>query len=196
MNQVAAAHDAYFHVRIVIGMVTGLGLTRLLGGLARFVQNPGRAQIYPVHLGWTIYLLLAVMHFWWFEFALGGVTIWTFELYFFLIAFASLFFFIAAVLYPDSLQDFDGYEAYFHARQRWFYGLLIALIVADTLDSRFKGAEYFQSLGTLYLLRQAAMIGLALVAMRVADRRFHAAFVLVAIALQVGWILWRYQVLS
>jgi len=36
------AHDQFIHVRIIIGIVTGLSVTRLLTGLARFVQHPVR----------------------------------------------------------------------------------------------------------------------------------------------------------
>ncbi len=58
--------QGFGHVRIVIGMVKGLSLTRLLSGLARFVQHPGRLRIYPAHIIWTVFILLFVTHFWWF----------------------------------------------------------------------------------------------------------------------------------
>ena len=31
---------SFFHMRVIVGVVTGLSPTRLLGGLARFVQHP------------------------------------------------------------------------------------------------------------------------------------------------------------
>jgi hypothetical protein len=110
------AHDAFFHVRIIIGLVAGLCITRLLTGLARFVQHPARPQIYPVHLGWVVFLLLAVMHFWWFEFGLERVGVWSFELYLFLVGYASLFFFTSTLLFPDKMDEYAGFADYFHAR--------------------------------------------------------------------------------
>ena len=56
------AHDQFVHIRIIIGIVTGLSVTRLLTGLARFVQHPVRDRIYLVHLAWAFFLLLAVVH--------------------------------------------------------------------------------------------------------------------------------------
>jgi hypothetical protein len=109
-------HDQFFHVRVVIGLVAGLGITRLLSGLARFVQHPSRQQIYPVHLGWVCYILIAVMNFWWFEFGLGHVTEWTFPLYVFVIGYASLYFFISTLLFPDRMDDYAGFADYFHSR--------------------------------------------------------------------------------
>ena len=81
------AHDQFIHVRIIIGIVTGLTVTRLLTGLARFVQHPVRDRIYLAHLAWAFFLLLAIVHFWWFEFGLQRIGVWTFEIYLFVICF-------------------------------------------------------------------------------------------------------------
>jgi hypothetical protein len=118
--------DLFVHLRIIIGVVTGLCITRLLTGLARFVQHPARQRLYLVHFGWVLFLLLAIVHFWWFEFGLSRIQRWTFEIYFFVICYAILFFFISTLLFPDGMEEFSGYADYFHARQRWFYGLLMA----------------------------------------------------------------------
>jgi hypothetical protein len=181
-------HDQFFHVRVIVGVVTGLSVTRLLGGLARFVQHPTTERVYPVHLGWTVFLLLAVLHFWWFEFGLSRFEGWSFPAYAFVIVYAALFFFTCVVLYPDHLDEYDGFADYFHARQDWFYGLLATLFLVDLADSALKGAAHLEALGPLYPLRQLVLAGLALAAMRVGDRRFHVAFVVLALVAQVIWI--------
>jgi len=183
-----ALHDQFFHVRVIVGVVTGLSVTRLLGGLARFVQHPETERVYPVHLGWTFFLLLAVLEYWWFEFALSRLGEWSFPTYVFVIVYAALFFFTCVVLYPDHLEEYDGFADYFHARQDWFYGLLATLFVVDLADSALKGAAHLAALGPLYPLRQLLLAALALVAMRVRNRRFHIAFVTLALVAQVVWI--------
>jgi len=35
-----SAVDTFFHVRILVGIITGLSMSRLLTGLARPVQHP------------------------------------------------------------------------------------------------------------------------------------------------------------
>ena len=45
-----SAHDIYPHIRIIMGMVIGLGITRLLSGIARIVQHPGQQRLSVVHL--------------------------------------------------------------------------------------------------------------------------------------------------
>lgn len=180
-------HDEFFHVRVVIGMVVGLALARLLNGLARFVQHPGGPRPYSVHLAWTAFMLLAVVHFWWFELGLGRLGAWSFGVYVFVIAYAALYFFTVVLLFPDRIDDYHGWADYFHARQRWFYGLLAALLLADVADSALKGAVHFRALGGLYPARQAVLAAACLAAARVRDRRFHLGFALVALALE----LWR-----
>jgi hypothetical protein len=63
--------DGFTHVRIIIGMVLGLSLARLINGGMQFVQHPELSRIYPVHLGWVIFVLISIIHFWWFEFYLS-----------------------------------------------------------------------------------------------------------------------------
>jgi hypothetical protein len=121
------------------------------------------------------------VHFWWFEFGLQRIEIWTFEIYLFVICYAALFFFLCALLFPDRMDEYSGFAEYFHSRQKWFYGLLGALFLADLLDTAIKGAEHFSSFGISYPIRQAALFVLAIAAMFIANRRYHGAFVLVAI---------------
>lgn len=190
-------HSGEFeHVRVIIGVVTGLAMTRLMSGLAGFVQHPSRRVVYPTHLGWAIYMLLGVMHFWWFEFALGQTPVWTFELYLFLICYAAAFYFTCALLFPDRLDEYRGYADYFHARQAWFYGFLAGLAALDIVDSWLKGPAHFRALGPFYPYRQGAIILVALVAIFVRDRRFHHAFVVVALVAEAWWILSRFRFLG
>ncbi len=196
MDPQQLAHDAFFHVRVIIGLVTGLCITRLLSGLARFVQHPARPQIYGVHLGWVFFLLLAVMNFWWFEFELSHVMQWTFPRYLFVVSYASLFFFISTLLFPDRMDDYAGFADYFHARQRWFYGILATIFVVDIVDTTFKGVAHLKSLGPFYLLQQVTLAALAVVAVFVGNRRFHVAFVLFALALEILLIARKFDFLS
>ncbi|GAA0532877.1 MAG: hypothetical protein ACODTL_00030 [Brucella sp.] len=146
--EVAIAHpDQLIHVRTVLGVVMGLSVARLLTGLARLIQHPGRVRLYPTHLIWAAFLFLGVVYFWWFEFGLQHVAQWSFELYFFLIFYAALFFLQCTLLFPDHMEEYSGFEAYFHSRQKWFYGLLAALAIVDVMDTLWKGIEHFHAIG-------------------------------------------------
>jgi hypothetical protein len=160
------------------------------------VQHPSRDQIYPVHLGWVFFLLLAVMHFWWFEFGLGRIGMWSIGPYFFVISYAALYFFTCSLLFPDRMDDYAGFADYFHARQAWFYGLLAAIFLADLVDSALKGAEHFRGMGAYYPAVQLGLAALALIAVFVRDRRFHAWFVAIALVAELWSILRQFDLVA
>ncbi|WP_119272319.1 hypothetical protein [Taklimakanibacter deserti] len=196
MEAAPIPHDAFIHIRIILGIVLGLSLTRLVSGLTRFVQHPQREQIYPIHLGWVLFLLLAITHFWWFEFGLASLSHWTFEIYLFLIFYAAIFAVLAALLFPDRMDEYKGFEDYFQSRRQWFYGFLALIFVLDLIDTWIKGADYFRSFGIEYPLRQAAFALCSIIAMFVPSRRYQAAFVTVGLIYQLFWILRQFEVLA
>ena len=183
------AADVFPHVRIVMGMVIGLGVTRLLSGLARIVQHPRQYPLDPVHLSWVASLLLTLIHFWWWEFGLFGIRHWTFEIYFFIVLYAVTLFLLCALLFPDSMEGYAGYEDYFYARRGWFFGLLAATYLFDVIDTLIKGEAHFARFGVEYLIRTPVFVLLCLIAIRTTDRRFHRAFIAFTLIYQISWIL-------
>ncbi len=101
--------EVFEHIKVVIGIILGLGLTHLIMGSVRFIQHPGRKKLYSVHLLWVFYIFLLLIHFWWWEFNLKSLVQWHFRDYFFVICYTLIFFMICALLYPEDLRDYDGY---------------------------------------------------------------------------------------
>jgi len=180
--------DIFFHVRVVMSIVLGLGLTRLLNGTSRFVQHPGRQAVYLVHLGWVGWTVLLLVHFWWWEFWLAATPRWTFELYLFVVAYVVLLFLLCTLLYPDDLDGYAGYEDYFLSRRRWFFGLLAATFVFDFVDTLLKGPEHYAAFHGEYLVRLPVCLTLCAAAMITRNRWFHGSFVLASLAYEVSWI--------
>lgn len=188
--------QGFGHVRIIIGLVTGLSVTRILNGLARFVQHPGKQAIYPAHMIWAMFMLLFVTHFWWFQFGLSTIRQWQYPEYVFVISYAALMFFISSLLFPDQMGEYSGFEDYFHSRARWFYGLLAALFLIDLADTAMKGGAHFRAMGAMYPLRQLILAGLAIIGMFLSNRLYHIAFGALAILAQIWWISARFLLLD
>jgi hypothetical protein len=181
--------DVFPHIRIVMGMVVGLGLTRLLSGIARIVQHPRGYALYPVHLAWVGMVFLMLVHFWWWEFGLFHIESWTFGKYLFLIGYSTALFLMCALLFPDSMLDYKSYEDFFISRRTWFFGLLAATFVLDVIDTLLKGEAHFAHFGHEYLLRTPIFLALCIAAIFTTNRTFHILFVAAALAYQVSWIL-------
>ena len=88
-----------------------------------------------------------LVHFWWWQFGLYGITNWTFGIYLFVLLYAVALFLLCAFLFPESMQDYKSYEDFFYARRGWFFGLLAATYLLDVVDTLIKGEEHFARFG-------------------------------------------------
>lgn len=192
----AQSLDLFTHVRVIVGVVLALGITRILAGLASFVQHPGHKPVYAAHLVWVAVVLLSAVHFWWFEFGLIYVHPWTFELFVFVLGYAFLFYLMATLLFPDTIDEFSGYEDYFISRRGWFYGLVAVSVPVDLIDTLAKGPGYFHSLGIEYPIRLATVFILSIVGVWTRNRRFHLAFPAIYLLYLIVWIGRLYRVLD
>jgi hypothetical protein len=186
----AATHapELFPHIRIVMGMVIGLGITRLLMWLANVVQHPKRATLYLTHMLWVASILLEMVHFWWWEFALFNISEWTFGVYFFLIAYCIALYLLAALLVPDNIDEYKGYEDFFLSRRKWFFGLFAATFLFDIVDTMIKGPQYLAAFGFEYAIQIPVGIGLSILAMFSSNRRIQLGLVIVHIVYQASWI--------
>lgn len=177
-------------------MVLGISVSRLVVGMAEFLQHPKRKKIYWIHLGWVSYLFLTITHFWWYEFGLAKIRVWSFGLYFFLICFACLFAFVASLLFPSNMAEYVDYEDYFQSRRRTFYSMFTVLAAVDLVDTAIKGTDHFQSLGVEYLFQQVTIILLSVIAIFVPSKTYQGAFVAGLLLYKTWWILRIYGVLN
>lgn len=180
--------ELFTHIRIVMGMVVGLGITRLLMGFASLVQHPHRAKISLIHVLWGGSILLELILFWWWEFGLYKVTTWSFAIFAFLIGYAVTLFLLAALIFPDNITEYEGYEDFFIKRRAWFFSLLGATFLLDIVDTLIKGEPYFDTLGLEYLIQVPLGLVLAGVAIWTTDRRFHLGLVILHLCYQAWWV--------
>jgi hypothetical protein len=177
-------------------MIVGLGLTHLLRHLARIVERPKVRRIYWVHLVWALFMFIYLLHFWWWEFYLSHQTRWNFNLYLFVTVYALLLYLLCALIFPESVDDYQDYRDYFYSRGHWFFGLLAVMFAVDVVDTAIKGADYFRHFGPEYLMRNTGYILASLVAMKTRNRYYHGAFAVVALLYELSWILRRYEALQ
>ena len=188
MDAATHAPELFPHIRIVMGMVIGLGITRLLSWIAAVVQHPRRARLYATHLLWVASILLELIHFWWWEFALFTISEWTFGVYFFLILYCVALFLLAALLVPDNIDDYTGYEDFFLSRRKWFFGLFAATFLFDILDTTIKGPKHLAMFGFEYAIQIPLSLAFCALAIFSTNRRIQLGLVLLHIAYQVSWI--------
>ncbi|WP_163267244.1 hypothetical protein [Chelativorans alearense] len=180
--------EIFPHIRIVMGIIIGMGITRLLAGIARFVQHPARESISTIHLAWVATMLLMLVHFWWWEVALYGIRHWSFGVFFFLIIYSVVLFLMSVLLFPDDIREYANYEDFFLNRRKWFFGLLASTLILDVVDTYIKGETHFDEYRIELLVSTPVFFILCLMAMRIAIRKFHLAMVAINMAYEAIWI--------
>ena len=185
----------YLHVRVLLGMIVGLGLTHLLRQFARIVEHPRDKRVYWVHLLWVLSVFLFLLHFWWWEFRLASIGQWTFNLFLFVSLYALLLYLLCVFILPDSLHDYADYRDYYYSRRRWFFGALAAVYLVDYVDTLLKGADYLHAFGAEYPARNIVHVLACAVAIVTRRAWFHATFVLLAVLYQLSWIARQFEVI-
>ena len=187
--------DIFTHVRVLVGIVIGLGLTRVLSGVATFMQHPRQKPLSLTHLLWLAVVLLSAIHFWWFELALAQIDPWPFELFVFVLLYAFIFYLMATLLIPENIDEYASWDDYFISRRGWFFGLLASTVPIDLIDTLAKGPAYLDSLGIEYPVRLSIELVLCGIAIWTRNRTFHLAFAILWLLYLISWILRFYRVL-
>ncbi len=186
----------YSHIRVVLGIILGLGLTTLLKGIASIIQHPGRYRWSWMHMGWVAWAIISIVTYWWWEFRLAEVPVWTFGSYLFIIAYGSLFFMLAALLFPEDIQEYGSYEGYLIRRRRWFFGLIALMSLVDLVDTGLKGAARWNALGLAYPAHLIVMLGIAGTGAMLGQARGQRILALGALAYQVAYFAMEYFTLA
>jgi hypothetical protein len=192
----AATLELFPHVRIVMGTVIGLAITRLLMTVAGIIQHPHRGKVSALHLLWMGSMLLELVLFWWWEFALHRIEFWSFGLVLFIMLYAITLFLMAALLSPDNISEYTGYEDFFLKRRHWFFGLLASTFALDTIDTLIKGQNHWSRFDWSYFGQVPVGLLLCVLAWRTASRNSHLAIVGIHICYQHFLILRFFNTVS
>ena len=131
-------------------------------------------------------MFMYAVFWWWWEFKLGDVEVWTFGMYLFVIFYAFLVFLLCSLLFPIDFSGYDGFKDYFYSKRAWFFGVYCLSEIIGFGDTALKGMEYFYGLGPQYVIAATATIVLSAIAIFTRNEKFHAAFVVVALAYLIG----------
>lgn len=186
----------YLHIRVVLSIILGLSITTLLRGLASIIEHPARRGWSWIHLCWVVWTLVSVVTFWWWEFRLGEIQRWTFEVYLFVIAYCASWFMLCTLLFPDDLREYGSYGNYLLQRRGGFFGMLAVVTLLDLGDTALKGHSRWQMLGDAYLLHTVLMLLIAGLGVALKTRRAHLLLALTALVYQVAYFAAEYFTLG
>jgi hypothetical protein len=177
--------DIFPHLRVLLGTVVGLGMARILLTFAGMVQHPHRAKPSLLHLLWLGSVLLELVLFWWWQFALFRMEHWNFGIAIFLVSYTIVLFLLAALLSPDGVDEYGGYQEYFIKRRAWFFGLWACVALFDIVDTLLK-SKNFGEIGPQYFLQSGVGLIAALVGVRSANPKVHMTLICLHLLFQMS----------
>ena len=180
--------EELIHIKSIIAIIFGLSLTHLIKGSVSFIQHPGRKKFSILHFLWVFYIFILIIHFWWWEFNLKLIVQWNFGDYIFVIIYILLYYLLCAILYPDDLKGYDGYEDYFFSRKKWFFSVLAVCFLADIIDTTLKGSDYFLASVPEYYPRIIVHAALCLLAVFIKNKWFQYLLVIAFILYEISFI--------
>lgn len=175
------------YVMVLAAVIIGLAVTHLMQGVASLTEERGTNRIWWVHLVWVAYMLLRSLFWWWFEYMLHAVQVWTFAKYLFVLAYAFLTYMAAAVLFPRHIDEYASYEDYFLTRRAWFFSILVIGTAIDPIDSALKGQGHLASLGIEYWLAISSFCAIFVIGALTRRKGVQAAIAVAALLYQVSW---------
>lgn len=178
----------YAHIRVILGIVVGLGLTHLLRNLARVIDEPREDRLYWIHLAWVLFVMLYLLHFWWWEFHFSDPSNISVFNYLYLIGYALALYLLCALLFPERDSDAKDYRELFYTRRKLFFAVLALVFLIDIGDTLFKGYGYLLELGQIYSHRTLLLFVACLVAIATRSPTYHGIFAVTGVLFQLYWI--------
>ena len=125
--------DAVEYLSVLVSIVLGLGITQILMGFARWLEHREAFRVYPPVVTWAGFLLLLHVQTWWSMFGMRNVGGWNFLQFAAVLLQPVILFLMAVLIFPSATARQRDTRAYFHRQRRWFFGLLIAVVVTSLL---------------------------------------------------------------
>ena len=125
--------DPFGYLSVLISIVLGLGITQLLMGFSRWLEQRRAIQAFGPAIAWAGFLLLVHFQTWWSMYGLRGYTDWTVLQFSMVLLQPIVLFLLAVLVFPSANSPLKNPRDHFFDQRPWFFGLLLALIIVSLL---------------------------------------------------------------
>ena len=131
--------QAFEYLSVLVSIVLGLGITQLLTGFGRWLEQRDTFRAYPPAIAWAGFLLLVHVQTWWTMFAMGVHEDWNFLQFTAVLLQPIILFLLAVIVFPGPNARSSDLRQNFLDQRRWFYGLLMSVLLASLLKDMTRG---------------------------------------------------------
>ena len=176
-------------VSVILAIVIGLGMTRVLSGLASVLEHRATLRADWISLTWAVTVLLWQILFW-----VGTVNSYRSRPFTFTVANFGLLllaavglYFAAALVLPSKIGPGTDLRQHYAAVRKPFFLVVLALPLIELGDSLQHGFQHLLDLGPVYLIVQGLVILVCFRALSTENRRTQG---IIAVGFLGGIIAW------
>jgi hypothetical protein len=175
--------DAFSYLSVMISLILGLAITQVLKGFRGLMQARTRLQTYWPSVLWAFLVVVISVQSWWSMFGMRLHVDWTFLEFSVVLAQTIVLYLLAALVLPDTHGDaVVDLRAYYDGQRRWFFSLLVVLIVTSLVKALILDGHLPRPLDLGFHLLFGA---LGISGVLIGRRRYHA-FLAAASTVAIG----------
>lgn len=125
--------DNFSYLSVLISIVLGLGITQILSGFGRWVENRATFPAYAPSIVWAVLLLIMHVQTWWSMYGLRQHERWTFLQFFVVLLQPIVLYLLSSLVLPSQSCAVADLKSNYSAQRRWFFGLLMALLAVSVV---------------------------------------------------------------
>ena len=179
-------------VSVILAIVIGLGMTRILSGLASVLEHRATLRTDWISLTWAVAVLLWQIVYW-----LGTVNsyreraVFTVASFGLLLLAAVALYFASALVLPGRIGPGTDLRQHYGAVRTPFFLVIMTLPLLELGDSALNGFSNPVSREPAYLVTQGVIIIACCSALAIKDRRNHGFIAVVSVGFLVAWLFTR-----
>lgn len=177
--------DEFSYLSVLISIILGLGITQLLSGFGRWIEQRAVFRAYGPAMAWAAMVLLIHIQGWWSMFGLRNHRDWTFLQFGMVLLQPITLYLLAALVLPGTnAPELDLRSNYF-VQRRWFFGLLMALLVISVLKDLTVNGELPSPANLAF---HGVLFATSLVAVLTERESYHRFFAYSSLAFMATYI--------
>jgi hypothetical protein len=170
--------DQFEYLSVLISIILGLGITQILTGFGRWLEQRGTFRAFLPSIGWAAFLLIVHVQTWWSMFGLRHWPDWNFLQFSVVLLQPSILFLMAVLVFPGPHSNDDLRSNYF-AQRRWLFGLLMALLVVSVLKDLIRSGDLPEAPNLVF---HGVFFSIAATGFATESERTHHGLVVAALA--------------
>jgi hypothetical protein len=167
--------DEFNYLAVLLSIVLGLGITQLLSGFGRWLEQRASFHAYSPSLVWAATLLLIHVQTWWTMFGLRNHAQWTFLQFTVVLLQPITLFLLATLVLPTSNASEVDLRTNYYRQRSWFFGLFLLLLAVSFLKDIILSGSLPEASNVAFHVGFAALAIGALVGTRDSVHRLIAA---------------------